>query len=66
MGTIMVAADGVEHVRLTGGQFFGGGYVEIWRAGVGWRAVCDRDRRTWTQTEGERERGTTGRQKIYR
>ena len=59
------ASDSVEHVRLTGGQFFGGGFVEIWRrgagavagvgaaVGVGWRAVCDRDRLTWTQREGD-------------
>ena len=50
----VAASDSVEHVRLTAGQFFGGGYVEVWQAGLGWRAVCDRDRLTWKQTEGER------------
>jgi hypothetical protein len=51
---IAMASDSVEHVRLVGGQFFGGGYVEIWQpGGQGWRAVCDRDRQTWTQVEGE-------------
>jgi hypothetical protein len=51
--TIAAASDSVEHVRLVGGQFFGGGYVEIWQAAAGWRAVCDRDKQTWTQVEGE-------------
>jgi len=49
----VAAGESVEHVRLMGGQFFGGGFLEIWREGIGWQAVCDRDRITWTQREGK-------------
>jgi hypothetical protein len=52
-GSLAAAGERVEHVRLTGGQFLGGGFVEIWRKGVGWQAVCDRDKITWTQREGK-------------
>merc|ERR1719341_632585 len=39
-------------VRLSGGKYFEGGFVEIWDDGE-WRTVCDPGRNTWNKKAGD-------------
>ena len=39
-------------VRLSGGKYFEGGYVEIWRDGS-WGLLCDKGRNTWTKNSAD-------------
>ena len=39
-------------VRLSGGKYFEGGYVEIWKDGS-WGLMCDKGRNTWTKNSAD-------------
>ena len=47
-----VLAFGENLVRLRGGKYFEGGFVEIWKDGA-WRGICDPEKNTWDKNAGD-------------
>ena len=47
-----VLAFGENLVRLSGGKYFEGGFVEIWKDGA-WRGICDPEKNTWDKNAGD-------------
>ena len=39
-------------VKLSGGIYFEGGFVEIWKDGT-WRGLCDPEKNTWDKKAGD-------------